>query len=196
MLLGSYRGQAPAPAPLRLSELNGDSQKRLTFDIVVNHPLRVQEIQPLENVLGHPDNFELSHGATALELFQDGASLTGLHEQVHGLIPQDGAVQLGDILVPEARLDLHVGRLKLIHGDLEHKSASEILNHALAIDQPTNQKPTRALKSSPGETMFASYLSARKQLFWYKQLWTCLRNTVLAKKVVRCQSANLNFPFI
>lgn len=85
---------------------------------MVDDVVRVQVLQAPQDLLGHPDDLELPHGPTALQLLQDGAALSGLHEQVNAVVVQQGAVELSDVLVAEAGLELHVGCFKTLYGDL------------------------------------------------------------------------------
>lgn len=90
----------------------------ITFDVVVDDVVRVQVLQPPQDLLGDPDDLELSHGSAALQLLQDRAALPCLHEQVDALVVQQHAVELGDVLVMEPGLELHIGRFKILHGNL------------------------------------------------------------------------------
>lgn len=90
----------------------------LTFDVVVDDFVRVQVLQPTQDLLGHPDDLELPHGPAAVQLLQDRAAFPGLHEQVDGLVPEHGAVQLRDVLMAESGLELHIGCFEVLNGDL------------------------------------------------------------------------------
>lgn len=59
----------------------------LTFNIMVDHFLGVQEIKSLENMLRHPNNFKFSHGPTALQLLQNRPSLACFHEEMDSITP-------------------------------------------------------------------------------------------------------------
>jgi len=78
----------------------------------------VQVLQPPEHLLGHPDDLELPHGPTAVHLLQHRAPLARLHEEVQLLVPEQRAVQLRHVLVPELGLDLHVGHSEVLHRNL------------------------------------------------------------------------------
>lgn len=90
-----------------------------TFDVVVDDVVRVQILQTPQDLLGHPDDLKLPHGPAAVQLLQNRAALPRLHEQVDALVPQQGAVELRDVVVTETGLELHVGRFEVLHGDLE-----------------------------------------------------------------------------
>lgn len=90
----------------------------LTLDVVVDDVVRVQVLQTPQNLLGHPNDLKLPHGPTAVQLLQDGASFSRLHEQVDRLVPEDSAEQLSDVVVAEAGLEFYVSRLKVLQGDL------------------------------------------------------------------------------
>lgn len=85
---------------------------------MVNDVVRVQVLQAPQDLLGHPDDLELPHWSTAVQLLQDGAALAGLHEQVDAPLPEQNAVQFGDVLVAEAGLELHISCFEVLHGDL------------------------------------------------------------------------------
>lgn len=97
---------------------NSFSSFSLTFDVMVDDVVRVQVLQAPQDLLGHPDDLELPHGPAAVQLLQDRAALSGLHEQVDTLVPEHSAVELSDVLVAEPGLELHVGCFKVLHGDL------------------------------------------------------------------------------
>ena len=104
---------------------------RRTFDVVVDDVVGMQVFQASEHMLGHPNDLKLPHGPTAVELLQDGAALARLHEQVQVLVPQHRAVQLSDVLVTEARLDLHVGGLEVLYRDLGKTRHGSCLQYAI-----------------------------------------------------------------
>lgn len=85
---------------------------------MVDDVVRVQVLQPPQDLLGDPDDLELPHGAAALQLLQDRAALAGLHEQVDAPVVQQHAVELRDVLVTEAGLEFHIGRFEILHGNL------------------------------------------------------------------------------
>lgn len=86
----------------------GKGLQGLTFDVMVDDPMAVQILEGLKNLSRDPDDLRLPHWPTAVQLFQDGATLSGLHEHVQGALPQDSPEQLGHILVAKPGLDLHV----------------------------------------------------------------------------------------
>lgn len=81
---------------------------------MVDDVVRVQVLQASQDLLGHPDDLELPHGSAAVQLLQDGSAFASLHEQVDILVPEHGAVQLSDVLVAQAGLELHVRCLKVL----------------------------------------------------------------------------------
>lgn len=78
----------------------------------------VEELQAPQDVLGYPVDFKLSQGPAAVQLLQDRAALSGLHEQMDILLPEQSTVELSDVLVAEAGLEFHIGCFKVLHGDL------------------------------------------------------------------------------
>lgn len=66
---------------------------------MVDDVVRVQVLQAPQDLLGHPNDLKLPHGPTVVQLLQDGAPFPSLHEQVDRLVPEDGAKQLGDVVV-------------------------------------------------------------------------------------------------
>lgn len=85
---------------------------------MVDDVVRVQVLQPPQDLLGDPDDLELSHGSAALQLLQDRAPLTCLHEQVDALVIQQHTVELCDVLVMEPGLEFHVSCFKILHRNL------------------------------------------------------------------------------
>lgn len=90
----------------------------LTFDVVMDDVVWVEVLQASQDLLGHPDDLKLPQWPTAVQLLQNWAALASLHEQVDALVPQQSTIQLSDILMAEAGLELHVSCLKVLHGDL------------------------------------------------------------------------------
>lgn len=95
--------------------------KTLTFDVVVDNVVRVQVLQASQNLLRDPDDLELSHRTTALQLLQNRAPFACFHEQMHRLLPQQCPIELSYVLVPEPGLDFHICRLEMLHRNLEEK---------------------------------------------------------------------------
>lgn len=80
--------------------------------------VRVQVLQAPQDLFGHPDDLELSHGPTAVQLLQNGATFSGLHEQVDALVAEQSAIELSNVLVPETSLELHIGCFKVLYRNL------------------------------------------------------------------------------
>lgn len=78
----------------------------------------MEVLQGPQDLLGYPDDLKLSHGPTAVQLFQDGAALSGLHEQVDVLFVEEGPIERSDVLVTESGLEFYVGRFKVLQRDL------------------------------------------------------------------------------
>lgn len=68
----------------------------------------MQVLQAPQDLLGHPDDLELPHGPTALQLLQDGAAPSGLHEQVDALVVKQSTIKFSDVLMAEPGLEFHV----------------------------------------------------------------------------------------
>lgn len=146
-------------------------------------------------MLCHPNNFEFSHWSTALQFLQNRPSLACFHKEMDSFTPQDCAIQLCDVLVPEASLDLHIRWLKLIYWDLEHKNTSEILNNPKVIlkiyniGQCKNQKANKCPQEysalcemdCPGTVLFASDLPLTMLVrFQYKIQNKKIKNKIMS----------------
>lgn len=90
----------------------------LTFDVVMDDFVRMQVLKTPQHLLGHPDDLKLPHGSVAVQLLQDRATLSGLHEQVDRLVPEQSAIELSYVLVSEPGLELHISCFKVLHGNL------------------------------------------------------------------------------
>lgn len=85
---------------------------------MVDDVVRVKVLQAPQDLLGHPDDLELPHGPTAVQLLQDRATLSGLHEQVDALVPEQSAIELSNVFMAVPGLELHIGCFKVLQGDL------------------------------------------------------------------------------
>lgn len=97
----------------------------LTFDVMVDDPVAVQILEGLENLPRDPDDLRFSHRPTAVQLLQDRAPLSSLHEHVQGALSQDSPKQFGHILVAKAGLDLNVRTPEVLQWDLEGEIEGE-----------------------------------------------------------------------
>lgn len=101
-----------------VNKLDRISSLALTFDVVVDDFVRVQVLQASQDLLGHPDDLKLPHRPTAVQLLQDWAALSGLHEQVDVLVPEQSAVEFGNVLVAEPSLELNICSFEVFQRNL------------------------------------------------------------------------------
>lgn len=78
----------------------------------------MQVLQAPQDLLGHPDDLKLPHGPTAVQLLQNGATLSGLHEQLDALVIQQSTIEFCDVLVAEPGLEFHIGCFEIFDRDL------------------------------------------------------------------------------
>lgn len=80
--------------------------------------MRVQILQSAQNLLRDPNYLKLSHWTAALQLLQNRATFSGLHEEIDTLLPQQCAIQFSDVLMTEPGLDLYICWLEVLQRDL------------------------------------------------------------------------------
>lgn len=85
---------------------------------MVDDIVRVQILQSTQNLLRDPNDLKLSHGTAALQLLQYRATFSSLHEEIHTLLPQQGTIQLSNVLMTEPSLDLHICWFEVLQRDL------------------------------------------------------------------------------